>query len=118
MRNLIKMYEQTFAVGGLPIPVTLPSIRVEDAQDSREGLEWIAGHVARRMEMNQLIRGYAASKAIACVDLFTATADPDSRQLAPRYSNDGLHLSTAGYRLFAEQVALVLKPLLSGTPES
>lgn len=118
MRNLIKMYEQTFAAGGLPVPVTLPSIRVEDAQDSREGQEWIAGHVARRMEMNQLIRGYAASKAIACVDLFTATADPDSGQLAPRYSNDGLHLSTAGYRLFAEQVALVLKPLLSGTPES
>ena len=115
MRNLVKMYEQTFAAGGLPVPVTVPSIRVEDAQDSREGREWIAGHVACRMELNQLIRGYAASKAITCVDLFTATVDPDSGQLAQVYSNDGLHLTTAGYRLFAEQVALVLKPLLSGT---
>ncbi|MDH4327833.1 MAG: GDSL-type esterase/lipase family protein [Nitrospira sp.] len=115
MRNLVKMYEQTCAAGGLPIPVTVPSIRVEDAQGSREGREWIAGHVACRMELNQLILGYAASKAIACVDLFTATVDPDSGQLAQVYSNDGLHLTTAGYRLFAEQVALVLKPLLSGT---
>jgi len=118
MRNLVKMYEQTFAAGGLPVPVTVPSIRVEDAQDSREGLEWIAGHVARRNELNRLIQNYAASKAIACVDLFAATVDLDRGQLARQYSNDGLHLSTAGYRLFAEQVALVLKPLLSGTPES
>jgi acyl-CoA thioesterase-1 len=68
--------------------------------------------------LNQLIRDYAAAKHIPCVDLFTATADPDSGQLAQIYSNDGLHLTTAGYRLFAEQVALVLKLLLSGTPES
>lgn len=117
MRNLVKMYEQTFALGGLPVPVTVPSIRVEDAQDSREGLEWIARHVARRNELNQLIQSYAMSKAIACVDLFTATVDPDSGQLAQVYSNDGIHLTTAGYRLFAEQVALVLKPLLSGRLE-
>ena len=118
MRNLVKMYEQTFAAGGLPVPVTVPSIRVEEAQDSREGLEWLAGHVARRNELNQLIQNYTMSKAIACVDLFTATVDPVSGQLAQVYSNDGIHLTTAGYRLFAEQVALVLKPLLSGTAES
>ncbi|NJN36990.1 MAG: hypothetical protein HC794_07975 [Nitrospiraceae bacterium] len=58
------------------------------------------------------------SKAIAYIDLFTATVDPDSGQLAQVYSNDGIHLTTAGYRLFAEQVALVLKPLLSGPSES
>jgi acyl-CoA thioesterase-1 len=118
MRNLIQMYEQSFAAGGLPIPVTVPSIRVEDAQGSREGQEWIADHVARRIELNKLIQAYADSKAIACVDLFTATADPDSEQLARIYSNDGLHLTTTGYRLFAEQVALVLTPLLSHATES
>ena len=118
MRNLVKMYEQTFAAGGLPIPVTVPSIRIEDGQGSREGQEWVSGHLARRGQLNQLIRDYAAAKHVACVDLFSATADSNSGQLAQIYSNDGLHLTTAGYRLFAEQVALVLKPLLSGTPES
>lgn len=118
MRNLVTMYEKTFAAGGLPIPVTVPSIRVEGAQGSRDGQEWIAGHLARRTELNQLIRDYAASKASACVDLFTATVDPDSGQLAQIYSNDGLHLSTAGYRLFAEQVACVLQPLLLNSTES
>jgi lysophospholipase L1-like esterase len=113
MRNLVKLYEQTFADGGIPIPVTVPSIRVEDRLDSREGQEWMAGHLARRGLLNRLIREYAAAKRIACVDLFRVTADPETSQLAARYSNDGLHLSTAGYRLFAEQVALVLGPALS-----
>jgi acyl-CoA thioesterase I len=118
VRNLVKMYEQIFAAEGLPIPVTVPSIRVEDAQGSRDGQEWLAGHLARRHELNRLIRDYAASKAIACVDLFTATVDPDSGQLARIYSNDGLHLTTAGYRLFAEQVACVLRPLLMHATKS
>lgn len=113
MGNLAEMYEQTLAAGGIPIPVTVPSIRVEDGLGSREGQEWIADHLARRIELNKSIRDYAASKAIACVDLFAATADPATNQLAVIYSNDGIHLTTTGYRLFAEQVARVLKPLLS-----
>jgi lysophospholipase L1-like esterase len=112
MRNLVKLYEQTFAGGGIPIPVTVPSIRIEGGQHSGEGQAWVAAHLARRGQLNQLIREYATAKHIACVDLFRATADPETNQLAARYSNDGLHLTTAGYRLFAEQVALVLSPLL------
>jgi len=118
MRNLVKMYEQTLAAGGLPIPVTIPSIRVEDSHASREGREWVAGHLASRYQLNDLIQEYAASKSIACVDLFAATADPDSGQLAGVYSNDGIHLTTSGYRLFAEQVAQVLKLLLSRAVQS
>jgi lysophospholipase L1-like esterase len=113
MCNLVKLYEQTFADGGIPIPVTVPSIRVEGSQESWEGQEWVSGHLAQRQLLNRLIREYAMAKHIAYVDLFCATADPDTNQLAERYSNDGLHLTTAGYRLFAEQVALVLTPLLS-----
>ena len=113
MRNLVKMYEQTFAAGGLPIPVTVPSIRIEDSQGSPEGQEWVSTHLACRGRLNQLIRAYAAAKHVAYVDLFAATADPESGQLAQIYSNDGLHLTTAGYRLFAEQVAYILKPLLA-----
>ena len=113
MDNLIKMYEQTLAMGSVPIPVTVPSIRVEDALDSQEGQEWVAEHLARRSQLNKLIREYASSKCLAFVDLFAATADPGSGQLAAIYSNDGIHLTTAGYRLFAERVAHILKPLLA-----
>ncbi len=113
MHNLATMYEQTLAMGSVPIPVTVPSIRVEDASGSQEGQEWVAEHLARRSQMNKLIREYASSKCLAFVDLFAATADPGSGQLAAIYSNDGIHLTTAGYRLFAEQVAHILKPLLA-----
>jgi lysophospholipase L1-like esterase len=113
MRNLATMYEQTLAMDAVPIPVTVPSIRVEDASGSREGQEWVAEHLARRNRLNQRIQDYAGSKGLACVDLFAATADPESGQLAAIYSNDGIHLTTAGYRLFAEQIAHILKPLLA-----
>lgn len=114
MRNLVKMYEQTLAAGGVPVPVTVPSLRVEDAGNSREGIEWVAGHLERRHELNTKILEYAASKNLAAVDLFTATAEPESDLLAPEYSNDGLHFTTAGYRLFADLVyQQVLQPVLS-----
>lgn len=112
MGNLITMYEQTLEMGGVPIPVTVPSIRVEDASDSREGQEWVAEHLVRRNRLNQRIQDYAGSKGLAYVDLFVVTADPESGQLAANYSNDGIHLTTAGYRVFAQQVAHILKPLL------
>ena len=118
MRNLTSMYDQTLAVRGMPIPVTVPSIRVEDASASREGQEWIADHLSRRNQLNKLIQEYAASKHIDFVDLFTVTADPQSGQLAALYSNDGIHLTTAGYRLFAEQVAHILKSLLAHDTQS
>ena len=118
MRNLGTMYEQTLAMGSLPIPVTIPSIRVEDGSESAEGGEWIAGHLARRHELNQLIQDYASSKGIGYVDLFTATAEPDSGQLAAIYSNDGIHLTTAGYQLFAHMVAQILQPLLARSTTS
>jgi lysophospholipase L1-like esterase len=112
--NLIAMYDQVLRIGSVPIPVTVPSIRVEDAAGSREGQECVQEHVGRRRRLNRLIQDHADSKGIACVDLFAATAEPESGHLAACYSNDGIHLTTAGYRLFAERVAQVLKPLLAG----
>jgi lysophospholipase L1-like esterase len=113
MPNLATMYEQTLMMGSLPIPVTVPSIRVDDAGESQVGQDWVAEHLARRSRLNELILEYAGSKGLACVDLFAATVDPQSGQLAEMYSNDGIHLTTAGYRLFAEQVAHILRPLLA-----
>lgn len=112
INNLITMYEQVLGMGSLPIPVTVPSIRVEGAAESREGQAWVAEHLARRSQLNRLIREYADLKRLAYVDLFAATAELESGQLAVNYSNDGIHLTTAGYRLFAERVALILQPLL------
>ncbi|MDF0673047.1 MAG: GDSL-type esterase/lipase family protein [Nitrospira sp.] len=112
MRNLATMYEQTLAIGAMPIPVTVPSIRVENGSGGTVSQEWISEHLDRRIRLNRLIQEYAYSNGFACVDLFAATVDPESGQLAETYSNDGIHLTTAGYRLLAERVAHILKPLL------
>ncbi len=113
MRNLFVMYEHALACGSTPIAVTIPSIRIEGTKCSREELEWVADHLARRSKLNRSIREYAASKSIPCVDLFGITAEPADGQLAASYSNDGIHLTTAGYRIFAELVTQVLKTSMS-----
>lgn len=100
MRNLTKMYELARATSILPVPVTVPSIRVEDAAGSKEADEWVAGHIQRRRELNTLITDYAHRHSLRYLDLFAATAEPESLRLAAAYSNDGLHLTTGGYRLF------------------
>lgn len=112
MRNLKELYDKTREVGGVPVPVTVPSIRVEDAIQSREGMGWLNEHLERRHQLNGSIQEYASAHSLAYVDLFTATTDVNSGQLAAQYSNDGLHLTTDGYRLFALLVAQVLNPLL------
>lgn len=104
MRNLLKMYEQASAAGIKPVPVTVPSIRVGDDHSDAEGRRWFADHLDRRHQLNRLILRYAESKGLAACDLFSATAEPETQQLAARYSNDGLHLTTAGYRLMAERL--------------
>ena len=102
MRNLLKMYELAAATGIQPVPVTVPSVRVGDDLRSEEGRRWFAEHLNRRRQLNGLILRYAESKRLAAFDLFAATVEPDTQQLAALYSNDGLHLTTAGYRLLSE----------------
>lgn len=104
MRNLLKMYELAAAAGIKPVPVTVPSIRVGDDLQSEEGRRWFAEHLDRRHQLNNSILRYAESKGLVAFDLFTATAEPETQQLAALYSNDGLHLTTAGYRLIAERL--------------
>jgi lysophospholipase L1-like esterase len=100
IRNLVKMYELARAAGIVPIPVTVPSVWVPDAGE-QEARQWVEAHIAKRQVLNGLIQDYARSKDLPCLDLFTETADPESLQLCPEYSNDGLHLTTEGYRRFA-----------------
>jgi lysophospholipase L1-like esterase len=103
MRNLVKLYESALAVGVQPVAVTVPSFRVDALPDDRspDRLSWVTEFLARRLTLNGLIADYCARHRIAVVDLFTATAEPETRLLAPTYSNDGLHLTTEGYRLLA-----------------
>jgi acyl-CoA thioesterase I len=63
---------------------------------------WLDDFVVQRQHLNRLILDYCAKHAMGCVDLFAATAEPDTWLLAGRYSNDGLHLTTAGYRKLAD----------------
>lgn len=104
MGNLRQMYEQAVAAGITPVLVTVPSIRVGDDLRSEEGRRWFAEHLERRRQLNGLILCYAESQQLAAFDLFAATAEPETQQLAALYSNDGLHLTTAGYRLMAERL--------------
>ncbi len=112
MTNLVALYELTLNAGGVPIPVTVPSIRIEGEQRNPEAKEWVDRHLTRRRRLNALIRDYAESSHLAVVDLFAGTVDPDDGQLAVIYSNDGIHLTTGGYLLFAELVDQVLRPML------
>lgn len=104
MRNLSSMYARAASAGIVPIPITVPSIRVEHGGASSEAAAWIENHLARRRQLNRLIVEYAQTKQLAFLDLFEATADPATQMLAERYSNDGLHLSTEGYRVFGSLV--------------
>ncbi len=114
LSNLLQMYEWAAAAGVTPVPVTVPSIRVGDDLSSEEGRRWFAEHLERRRQLNGLILRSAESKGLAAFDLFSDTAEPETQQLAARYSNDGLHLTTAGYRLMAERLYQeVFAPLLA-----
>jgi lysophospholipase L1-like esterase len=114
MRNLIKMYESARGEGILPVPVTVPSILVDVDHGGPDAEAYLDRHLTLRESLNASIGDYARSKGLPCIDLFAATADSATRQLAWRYSNDGVHLTTAGYRLFAKLlVDQVFTPRLS-----
>lgn len=89
MRNLVAMYERARAADITPVAVTLPSIRGADSL------------IPPRRTLSRLILDYCRVKPQPFVDLFTATAEPETLRLAEEFSNDGLHLTTEGYRLLA-----------------
>ena len=88
--QLKEMYERVKNSKIQPISVTIPSIRRFDSL------------IPPRKILNGFIQNYCQSHQQPCVDLFMATAEPDSLRLAEIYSNDGLHLSTLGYQKIAE----------------
>lgn len=105
MRNLMKMYEGALAAGIKPVAVTVPSVRIEG------GPEFDA-YVRHRQDLNRLIADYCGRRHVSCVDLFAATVEPETQFLAAMYSNDGLHLTTEGYRRLAD---LLYQEVFAGT---
>jgi lysophospholipase L1-like esterase len=99
LSNLVCMYEQALGAGIQPVAVTIPSIRMEVDPAAEQ---WLNELVTQRQQLNKLIAEYCAKNGIACVDLFAATAEANTLLLAGPYSNDGLHLTTEGYRKMAD----------------
>ena len=102
LRNLVVMYDMALAESIRPVAVTVPSIRVQGDVGTGEGRLWLEGHIQRRRELNDMIRDVCLANQFPCVDLFSATQEQGSGLLARPYSNDGLHLTTEGYRCLAE----------------
>ena len=102
LRNLAVMYDMALTESIRPVAVMVPSIRTQGDVGTGEGRLWLEGHIQRRRELNAMIRQTCLEKRLPCIDLFAATQERDSGLLAGPYSNDGLHLTTEGYRRLAE----------------
>lgn len=98
--NLAWMYAEAQSHGILPVGITLPSLGGLEI-GRLEGSPYIQA-IQARQTVNQAITEYCELQQIPLVDLFTATCDPRSQELAPQYSEDGLHLTTLGYRTLAD----------------
>lgn len=122
MENLMFFYEQAHAQKVTPVAVTVPSLRDDSGQgysdetsQSGQGLTGaVEQAIALRLMLNQSIKELGHAQQFPVVDWFTATCESPAQALAAEFSNDGLHLNTAGYRKLAELVcSQVLEDLLS-----
>ena len=96
------------------VGVTVPSLYVThglslgpEESASQEPLPlpgWVESHIVHRRTLNDMIHETCGRLGLSCVDLFRGTKEGGHDLLAPRYSNDGLHLSTLGYEQFARLV--------------
>lgn len=84
--NLSKMYRLSLENRIAPVACTVPSILGYD-----EG-------IPPRLVLNKLLQDHCQEIGIRCVDVFRATLEQTTNRLASRYSCDGLHLNSEGYR--------------------
>jgi acyl-CoA thioesterase I len=90
--NLGMMYDAALSSGVMPVACSIPSILGLDES------------IPPRLSLNGMIRTQAERRSIAFVDLFDATADPQTNRLSEQYSADGLHLNSKGYERMAQCV--------------
>jgi lysophospholipase L1-like esterase len=86
LQNLSEMYRLSLQNKIVPIACTVPSILGYDTG------------IRPRILLNKLLQEHCREIGIRCVDVFRATLDQSTSRLALRYSSDGLHLSSEGYR--------------------
>ena len=97
MANLARLYAKCGEINAKPVVCTLTPTR-RTSPNMRE--------------LNDLIRAHASEKGLALTDLFPALADSEGN-LKTEYSDDGVHLSPAGYGRVAETVLKALEPLIA-----
>ncbi len=90
VENLTVMYRNALESDIIPVAITIPSIRGFDSL------------IPPRQYLNDMIQKIASNFKIPCIDMFSASSESKTLRLEGKYSNDGLHLSTAGYRLLAD----------------
>ena len=88
--NLGMIYDAALRSGIMPVACTIPSILGFDES------------IPPRLSLNSMIHTQAEKRSIAFVDLFAATADPQTNRLSEQYSADGLHLNGKGYERMAQ----------------
>jgi acyl-CoA thioesterase-1 len=103
--NLTSMYDVALSEGIGVVACSVPSIL---------GLDEL---IPPRLQLNRMIRNEAEKRSITFVDLFSATADPETNRLLEDYSADGLHLNPKGYQqiggcIFDKWLRALLEKLL------
>ena len=112
VENLNFFYGQAQSYGVRPVAVTIPSLRGDVwLSHEREGEDLkidcfpeMKHAIAQRMVLNTLLKDLAKERNIPVVDWFVETCEPETKVLAAEFSNDGLHLTTAGYQKLAEMI--------------
>jgi acyl-CoA thioesterase-1 len=84
--NLAMMYDSALSEDIHPVACSIPSILGFDEL------------IPPRLRLNRMIQSNASKRGIAFIDLFAATADPQTNRLSEQYSSDGLHLNGQGYK--------------------
>ncbi len=97
MVNLARLYSRCTAIRATPVACTLTPTRRTSA-----GM----------LRLNAMIRAHASEKVLILADLYTALAD-EGGNLRVEYSDDGAHLTPAGYRRVAEETLSALDPLVA-----
>lgn len=70
----------------------------------------LAGKSAEVPRINKLLQSYCQKRGITYIDLYPYFLQPGTNQMKVEYSKDGLHLTPAGYAVWAKR----LKPYMAG----
>jgi len=92
VHNLTTMYDNARNKGIVAVACSVPSILGFDE------------FIPLRLQLNRMIRTEAKKRNIPFMDLFTATADPQTNRLSQDNSADGLHLTTKGYQQIGKYI--------------